>query len=83
LAHGHDVLWVDNHFTGRRDNIAHLLGEPHFEPMRHDITIPGFEAFFASEGLGHGDNSQRTEDVAGLQLPYTIPYLRLDVRLPP
>jgi UDP-glucuronate decarboxylase len=31
---------VDNFFTGTRDNIAHLLGNPHFELMRHDITFP-------------------------------------------
>ena len=40
LRDGHDVLCVDNYFTGRKDNIAHLLGDPHFEAMRHDITFP-------------------------------------------
>ena len=40
LRDGDDVLCVDNYFTGRKDNIAHLLGDPHFEPMRHDITFP-------------------------------------------
>jgi UDP-glucuronate decarboxylase len=34
-----DVLCVDNFFTGARDNIAHLLPDPHFELMRHDITF--------------------------------------------
>ena len=34
------MLCVDNYFTGRKDNIAHLLGNPHFEVMRHDITFP-------------------------------------------
>ena len=42
LARGDDVLCVDNYFTGRKDNIAHLLGDPHFEAMRHDITHPLF-----------------------------------------
>jgi UDP-glucuronate decarboxylase len=42
LAQGHDVLCVDNYFTGRKDNIAHLLSEPFFEAMRHDITHPLF-----------------------------------------
>jgi UDP-glucuronate decarboxylase len=37
---GADVLCVDNYFTGRRSNIAHLFGNPHFETMRHDITFP-------------------------------------------
>ena len=40
LARGHDILCVDNYFTGRKDNIAHLLQEPNFEAMRHDITFP-------------------------------------------
>jgi UDP-glucuronate decarboxylase len=40
VREGHDVLCVDNFFTGRKDNIAHLLGNPHFEMMRHDITFP-------------------------------------------
>ena len=39
---GHDVLCVDNYFTGRKDNIAHLLNDPHFESMRHDVTHPLF-----------------------------------------
>jgi UDP-glucuronate decarboxylase len=40
LRDGHDVLCVDNYFTGRKDNIVHLLAHPHFEVMRHDITFP-------------------------------------------
>ena len=40
LDAGHEVLAVDNHFTGRRANVAHLLGHPRFELMRHDITFP-------------------------------------------
>jgi UDP-glucuronate decarboxylase len=37
---GHDVLCVDNYFTGRRANVAHLIGNPRFEIMRHDVTFP-------------------------------------------
>ena len=37
---GDDVLCVDNYFTGRKDNVAHLLGHPRFEAMRHDVTFP-------------------------------------------
>ena len=37
---GHDVLCVDNFFTGSRDNIIGLLDKPHFEMMRHDVTFP-------------------------------------------
>lgn len=40
LSEGHDVLCVDNFYTGRKDNILHLLANPHFEVMRHDITFP-------------------------------------------
>ena len=40
LALGHDVLCVDNFFTGSKDNVMPLLGNPHFELMRHDITFP-------------------------------------------
>jgi UDP-glucuronate decarboxylase len=40
LAAGCDVLCVDNYFTGTKDNIAHLLKEPRFEAMRHDVTFP-------------------------------------------
>ena len=40
LGQGHDVLCVDNFFTGRRRNIAHLLGDPRFEVLRHDVTFP-------------------------------------------
>jgi UDP-glucuronate decarboxylase len=39
LTEGHEVLCVDNYYTGRRQNIEHLLGNPRFEVMRHDITM--------------------------------------------
>ena len=42
IADGHDVLCVDNFFTGTKDNIAQLIGNPHFELMRHDVTFPLF-----------------------------------------
>ncbi len=40
LANGDDVLCVDNFYTGNKDNISHLLGNPSFELMRHDVTFP-------------------------------------------
>ncbi|MBF8273977.1 MAG: NAD-dependent epimerase/dehydratase [Magnetococcales bacterium] len=40
LAEGNDVLCVDNLFSGNRDNIVHLLRNPNFEFMRHDVTFP-------------------------------------------
>jgi UDP-glucuronate decarboxylase len=40
LAAGNEVLCVDNFFTGRKDNIAHLLQNPCFELLRHDVTLP-------------------------------------------
>ena len=40
LSSGCEVICADNYFTGSRDNIAHLLDNPHFEVIRHDITFP-------------------------------------------
>ena len=40
LEDGNDVLCVDNYFTSRKENIAHLIGNPNFEVMRHDVTFP-------------------------------------------
>jgi len=40
LRDRHDVLCVDNFFTGAKDNIIHLLENPHFEFLRHDVCFP-------------------------------------------
>ena len=40
LSDGCDVLCVDNFYSGTKDNVAHLVGNPHFELMRHDVTFP-------------------------------------------
>jgi UDP-glucuronate decarboxylase len=40
VARGHDVLCVDNFYTGSKRNIAHLLEHPYFELLRHDVTFP-------------------------------------------
>ncbi|MDV4166254.1 UDP-glucuronic acid decarboxylase family protein [Rhizobium leguminosarum] len=40
LREGNDVLCVDNYYTGSRDNVLHLLDDPRFEVLRHDITFP-------------------------------------------
>lgn len=42
IADGDEVLCVDNFFTGRRSNLAGLIGNPRFEIMRHDVTFPLF-----------------------------------------
>jgi len=42
LGDGHDVLCVDNLFTGSKDNILHIMDNPYFEFLRHDITFPLF-----------------------------------------
>lgn len=39
-AQGHEILCVDNYFTGRKQNIEHLLCSPRFESIRHDVTEP-------------------------------------------
>jgi UDP-glucuronate decarboxylase len=40
LADGNDVLCVDNFYTGSKENVAHLLSNPNFEILRHDVTFP-------------------------------------------
>jgi UDP-glucuronate decarboxylase len=40
IKEGHDVLCVDNFFTGNKDNVSHLLSNPKFELLRHDVTFP-------------------------------------------
>jgi len=40
LKEGSDVLCIDNFYSGTKDNIAHLIANPHFELMRHDLTFP-------------------------------------------
>ncbi|MDD4099280.1 MAG: SDR family oxidoreductase [Lentisphaeria bacterium] len=40
LEQGHEVICVDNFFTGAKRNIFHLLGNPKFELLRHDVTVP-------------------------------------------
>ena len=40
INEGADVLCVDNFFTGSKNNIRHLIGHPHFELQRHDVTFP-------------------------------------------
>jgi UDP-glucuronate decarboxylase len=42
VAQGHEVLCADNFFTGTRANIEHLIGNPRFELIRHDVTFPLF-----------------------------------------
>ena len=40
LSYGHEVLCVDNYFTGTKQNVAACLDNPHFELIRHDVTFP-------------------------------------------
>jgi UDP-glucuronate decarboxylase len=42
LNSGHEVICMDNYFTGSKMNIVHLLGNPYFELIRHDVTMPLF-----------------------------------------
>ncbi len=39
---GHEIICLDNYFTGRKENVQHLLGRSNFELLRHDITQPVF-----------------------------------------
>lgn len=40
LQEGHEVVCLDNYFTGQKQNIVHLLSNPYFELVRHDVTMP-------------------------------------------
>jgi UDP-glucuronate decarboxylase len=40
LKEGNDVICLDNFFTGDKSNVAHLIGNPYFELVRHDVTVP-------------------------------------------
>lgn len=40
VSEGHDVICLDNFFTSQKTNVQHLLGEPNFELIRHDVTMP-------------------------------------------
>jgi UDP-glucuronate decarboxylase len=42
VARGHDVICLDNFFTSQKSNVAHLLSQPNFELIRHDVTLPIF-----------------------------------------
>ena len=42
LAQGHDVICLDNFFTSQKSNVLHLLSNPNFELIRHDVTVPIF-----------------------------------------
>jgi len=42
LNDGHEVVCLDNYFTGQKANVVHLIGNPYFELIRHDVTMPFF-----------------------------------------
>lgn len=42
LKDGNDVICLDNYFTGHKKNIVHLMNDPYFEVVRHDVTMPFF-----------------------------------------
>jgi UDP-glucuronate decarboxylase len=42
LRDGHEVVCLDNYFTGQKQNVIHLVGNPYFELIRHDVTMPFF-----------------------------------------
>jgi UDP-glucuronate decarboxylase len=42
LKDGHEVVCLDNYFTGQKQNVIHLVGNPYFELIRHDVTMPFF-----------------------------------------
>jgi UDP-glucuronate decarboxylase len=42
LRDGHEVVCLDNYFTGQKENVVHLVNNPYFELIRHDVTMPFF-----------------------------------------
>lgn len=42
LSDGHEVICLDNYFTGQKQNVVHLMNHPYFELIRHDVTMPFF-----------------------------------------
>src|SRR5512133_2929030 len=42
LNEGHEVVCLDNYFTGQKENVVHLMTNPYFELIRHDVTMPFF-----------------------------------------
>jgi len=42
LNQGHEVVCMDNYFTGQKQNVVHILNNPYFELIRHDVTMPFF-----------------------------------------
>lgn len=71
VADGNDVICLDNFFTGAKRNIEHLIGNPRFELLRHDVTFPLYiEAVPLTDGLNrtiaYFDNLLSSSDVSGL-----------------
>ena len=48
---GHDVICLDNFYTGRKENVWHLIGQPNFEVVRHDVCQPYFLFMPGENGL--------------------------------
>jgi UDP-glucuronate decarboxylase len=63
LSEGNDVLCVDNFYTGSKDNVKHLLANPHFELMRHDVTFPLYV---------------EVDEIYNLACPASPPYYQFD-----
>jgi dTDP-glucose 4,6-dehydratase len=70
IQEGMDVICVDNLLTGRRDNIAHLVGHPNFTFVRHDVTHPiELEALLESASEGRAPDNLRLDYVLHLASP--------------
>lgn len=51
IEQGNDVICLDNLFTGRKENIRHLMGNPYFEFIRHDVTEPMYMVAKRKDGI--------------------------------
>ncbi len=63
LKEGHEILCVDNFYTGRRSNIAHLISNPYFEVLRHDICFPLYVEAEINQTDGIDEMDQTAENV--------------------
>ena len=64
IERGDEVLCVDNFFTGSRDNIIGLFGNPHFELMRHDVTLAELSAAVSAAASASGPQFRASQPEA-------------------
>lgn len=59
ITEKHDVICLDNFFTGQKRNVSHLIGNPYFELVRHDVTFP----YYLETKSGSSDRLKRNNNL--------------------